>query len=162
MSQEMREQAHEIKRALLAHCRAYVSELLSEAREGITRSQEAANLEEKSSAGDKFETQRAMMHLQMELFIERLGVAQRQEDSLNMINIRAMSEISEVTPGALVQLEGRHYFIALSAPPLTLNGVTYTCLSQEAPLYQAMRGLREGDWVEWGEGDDELEVVRVV
>lgn len=155
----MKEQEHTMKQALLAHCRAYVSELLSEAREGIARSQEAANLEEKSSAGDKFETQRAMMHLQMELFIERLGVAQRQEDTLNKMNINTMSEVGL---GALVQLEERHYFIALSAPPLTLNGVTYTCLSQEAPLYHAMRGLREGDWVEWGEGDDELEVVRVV
>jgi len=147
-----------VKRALLEHCQAYVSRVLSEAHSGVERSREAANMEEKSSAGDKFETQRAMMHLQMESFIERLEVARRLEAELALLRIQPMDTVEL---GALVELEGRAYFVAVSAPVCAVDGVRYTCLSREAPLFLAMRGLREGDWVEWGGEDEELELTRV-
>ena len=148
-----------IKSALLEHCRAYVQALLDEARRGIKESREAANQEEKSSAGDKFETHRAMMHLQMESFIQRYEVAERLEDQLLSLMVQP---VYRVGVGALVETEERVYFIAVSAPPLTLEGASYTCLSIEAPLYQAMRGLGAGDWIEWGGEDEEIEIIDVI
>lgn len=147
-----------IKAELLAHCQAYVSKLLMEASDGIHRSREAANQEEKSSAGDKFETQRAMMHLQMESFIERLEVARRLETELMSLKLQSRSAVEL---GALIQTDSGIYFIAVSAPSIELGSVAYTCLSREAPLYLAMQGLAEGDWFEWGEEGEESAILRI-
>ena len=142
-----------LKRTLYEHCQEYVQSLLAEALRGIKTSREAANQEEKSSAGDKFETQRAMMHLQMESFIKRHGVAEELETELLSLIIKPQIHVEL---GALIEVEGRHYFIGVSAPSVTIGGVVYTCLSTEAPLYIAMRGLSAGDWLEWR--GDEIEI----
>ena len=60
-------QAHKIE--LYQHCLSYVQNLIQQAQSGLKASQAAANSEEKSSAGDKFETNRAMMHLQMKALL---------------------------------------------------------------------------------------------
>ena len=70
------EEITEAKKRLYDHCRAYIDGLLTVAEEGIAEAQKAASQEGKSSAGDKFETHRAMMHLQLESFIRRLEVAE--------------------------------------------------------------------------------------
>ena len=152
------EEKLKVKMFLYEHCQQYVQSLLADARRGIDESRAAANQEEKSSAGDKFETHRAMMHLQMESFIKRKMVAEEQETQLLSLLIKPMSQVQL---GALVQTDEHHYFIAVSAPAVVYAGVRYICLSTDAPLYLAMRGLSADDWFEWGDHEDGIELVSV-
>lgn len=152
------EEQMQIKMCLYDHCQKYVLGLLAEARRGVHESREAANLEEKSSAGDKFETHRAMMHLQMESFIKRSSVAESLEFQLSTLRIRPMSQVQL---GALVETEERWYFIAVSAPSIEIGGIKYTCISTDAPLFHALQGAIAGDWIEWGEDEEEIEIVSV-
>ena len=151
----------EIKQILYQHCQEYVLDLIQRAQNGLKEAQAEANREQKSSAGDKFETHRAMMHLQAESFLKRLGVAQDLDRTLHSVSLEFSPKASL---GSLVRTEQGSFFIAISAPSLTLDGVEYFCLSVDAPLYKAFHGYQEGDWVEWKtpEGmDDALEILAV-
>ena len=147
-----------IKTLLYDHCLHYVQSLLDDADRGIRESREAANLEEKSSAGDKFETHRAMMHLQMESFIKRKKVAQALEKQLLSLQIKFMSHIQL---GALIRTDQGDYFVGVSAPRVVLQGITYVCLSVDAPLYLAMQGLTSEDWIDWVGHKEGIEILNV-
>ena len=144
-----------IKEELYAHCEAYVTALLERAEEGIRASQEEASREQKSSAGDKFETHRAMMHLQMESYIKRQEVAEGLMAALQRLSLQSGALIQA---GSLVGTDQGFYFISISAPALSLEGDRYLCLSPDAPLARAMLGAQAGDWVEWSVGEEEREL----
>ena len=149
-----------IKSQLYQHCMNYVDHLIQQAESGLNQAQNDANQEEKSSAGDKFETHRAMMHLQMESFIQRLDLAQGLQRTLFSLSL---THKYKVGLGALVKTDRGIYFIAVSAPPLIIDGVKYTFLSTEAPLYRALAEKQQDDWVEWGDGENEaiIEIIEV-
>ena len=151
----------EIKKQLHKHCQQYVDDLIQRAQKGIYDAQQEANREQKSSAGDKFETHRAMMHLQMESFVRRLQVAQELDQLLNQVPLNTQQKVSL---GSLVITDYGLFFIALSAPICLIENQEYTCLSPQAPFYQAMRGLQTGDWIEWAlpnNDEDEIEILEI-
>ena len=135
-----------IKKALLDHCHQHLMDTLLQLERGITQAREAANLEEKSSAGDKFETTRAMMHLEMESFIRR------RADTLS-----SLSKVDQIKPihqdiveqGAIVETDQGTYFIGISAPSIEIDHKLIRCLSTDAPLYKAMQGKMTEDDIEW-------------
>ena len=137
----------ELKRLLYNHCREYIDGLLNVATTGIAEAQEAARQEGKSSAGDKFETHRAMMHLQLEGFIRRLEVAKVLDRELQSISYTLT--VDKIKSGALVETDRGWYFVAVSAPPLKLGSIRYVCLSSDAPIYRALANKGAGDLVEW-------------
>ena len=142
-----KESTTQLKEQLYDHCRDYVDHLLNVAKSGISDAQEAANQEGKSSAGDKFETHRAMMHLQLEGFIKRLEVAELLDRILLALSPTLITD--EVRPGALVETDRGMYYIAVSAPPIELASERYICLSIDAPIYKAIAGHSADDLVEW-------------
>ena len=149
------------KAELYQHCCDYVQELINQAQSGLKNSQKAANMEEKSSAGDKFETNRAMMHLQMEGFIKRLDHAQELEKTLLSLTITPRYKVGL---GALIETDRGWYFIGVSAPKIKINQQYVTCLSTEAPVFKALQGKQADDWVEFnlnGE-EDYIEILRVI
>ena len=46
---------------------------------------------------------------------------------------------------------------------MIIEGIKYTFLSTEAPLYVALAGKQEDDWVEWAndETEDLIEIIEV-
>lgn len=152
-------QAHKIE--LYQHCLNYVQNLIQQAQSGLKASQAAANSEEKSSAGDKFETNRAMMHLQMESFIKRLDHAQQLEKTLLSITLKPLFKVGL---GALVETDRGWYFIGVSAPKLSINHQNIACISTESPLFKALQGKQKDDWAEFNHNgvEDYIEVFKVL
>lgn len=153
------QQSH--KALLYEHCQTYVDDLIYKAKAGLKNSQEAANLEEKSSAGDKFETNRAMMHLQMEGFIQRLDQAHALEKTLLSMTLTPKYKVGL---GSLVETDRGWYFIAVSAPKLLIEQTWVTCLSVEAPIFKALQGKQAEEWAEFNHSGEEdfIEVIRVL
>ena len=56
----------ELRKILYELCCTYADSRIRVAQEAIQQAQQAANMEEKSTAGDKYETGRAMAHLEKE------------------------------------------------------------------------------------------------
>ena len=104
--------------------------------------------EAKSTAGDKHETGRAMVQLEMEQAINRL---KRLEDMV-LIWSRMHPELerSEVRPGALVHTSMGSFVIGVAWGAFP-GGEQGTCraISSDAPLALALQGRQAGDTVEF-------------
>ncbi|HKL69889.1 hypothetical protein [Salibaculum sp.] len=63
-------------------------------------------------------------------------------DALESLDIGPSTEVG---PGAVVTLNGRHFIIAVSTRRFDCGGVTYMGISQESPIYKKMVGLKAGE-----------------
>ena len=74
----------EIKRKLYQHCINFVDKRIAAAKETIAMAQESANEDTKSSAGDKYETGRAMAQLEIEKTAGQLEEALKDKKLLDV------------------------------------------------------------------------------
>lgn len=107
--------------------------------------QESANSETKSSAGDKYETGRAMAQLERDRHAQLLAEAQRMLADLEKINPDIT--LSVAVPGSLVQTSRGTFFISISAGKLTVEGADYFAVSPASPIGALLLGKRVGDVV---------------
>lgn len=135
----------QIKAALFAQCEVYVQLRVSTAKQAMEAAQEAANSESKSSAGDKYETGRAMAQLERDRNAQLLAEAQKVERDLKQINIDKSYTIGQ--PGSLIMTSRGKFFISIGAGKLTLDGTDYFAVSAASPIGIALSGRKAGDSV---------------
>lgn len=134
-----------IKPKLYARCLAYVQERILTATEAMQAAQESANSESKSSAGDKYETGRAMAQLERDRHAQLLADAKRMLADLEKINPGITTSV--VVPGSLVRTSQGTFFLAISAGKLTLDGADYFAVSVASPIGALLLGKKVGDVV---------------
>ncbi len=134
-----------IKESLYDQCVAYVQKRIDTARQAMESAQEAANSESKSSAGDKYETGRAMAQLERDRNAQLLAEARKVESDLKHINIEKSFET--VQPGSIVITNRGAFFISIGAGKLTLYGVDYFAVSAASPIATALAGKKAGEAV---------------
>ncbi len=130
-----------IKRELYDLCQAHLHQRIMTAKQAIAESQEAANNETKSSSGDKYETGRAMMQLQIEKDSVQLSETLKLKHALDQIRIDNVTEA--VQRGSLVETNNGVFFIAISVGKLTLGDRSYLVISPASPIALKMVGLKE-------------------
>ncbi|EAY27801.1 hypothetical protein [Microscilla marina] len=128
---------------LYAQCEKYASQKISQAQAAISAAQQAANEETKSSAGDKYETGRAMMQLEKEKHATQVNEGLKLKKVLAQINPKV--QLSTVQLGSLVMTPQANYYIAISVGKLTLEDKTYFTISLASPIGQALKGLKAGE-----------------
>lgn len=133
----------ETKVRLFALCQQHVQQRIDTARQAMEAAQEAANSESKSSAGDKYETGRAMAQLERDRNAHLLGEAQKTAGDLSRLNIGKTYETSQ--PGSLVVTNRGRFFISIGVGKFTLDGTDYFAVSPSSPLGMALAGRRAGD-----------------
>ena len=101
-----------------------------------------ANQETKSSAGDKYETGRAMMHLEKEKLASQRAEALRQKKVLDQINL---SPSPAVALGSLVQTNRGWFFVAVGLGKMSLEQEECFAISPAAPIGQALMGKVAGE-----------------
>ena len=134
-----------IKPHLYARCLAYVQERILTATEAMQAAQESANSESKSSAGDKYETGRAMAQLERDRHAQLLADAKRMLADLEKINPGITTSV--VVPGSLVRTSRGTFFLAISAGKLTLDGADYFAVSVASPIGALLLGKKVGEVV---------------
>jgi transcription elongation GreA/GreB family factor len=133
----------QIKESLFERCQRYVQQRIDTARQAMVAAQESANMEEKSSAGDKYETGRAMAQLERDRHAQLLGEALKLSQDLAKINVEKQYETAQ--PGSLIVTNRGTFFISTSVGKLTLDGQHYFAISSVAPIGQALAGKRAGE-----------------
>lgn len=124
------------KSKLLAICFANVDARIALAKEAMQHAQESANLEEKSSAGDKYETGRAMAQIERDQAAQQLDEALKLKDAL--LQIQPSATYTHVVPGSLV-ITGKHrFFIAISLGKINLEGKEYFVISSHSPIGRSL------------------------
>lgn len=132
-----------IKQQLHNKCLAYVHERIATAQEAIQIAQQSANEETKSSAGDKYETGRAMAQLEIEKNTVQLGEAKKLKQILDQISIERESSV--ISLGSIVFTNQGNFFIAISAGQFVIDSKTYFAISPNSPIGQKVIGLRAHD-----------------
>jgi len=126
-----------------------IGERITASRAAIDQAQQAANQEEKSSAGDKYETGRAMGHLQKDMHARALAESIKELATLHAVKTDTL--YTAPGPGAFVRAEGRGegmaIFIAAGLGKQQWEGQTIFFLSPIAPLARALHEKKPGDSV---------------
>ena len=138
-----------MREIILKHLMGHVDKDLEEAKARMASLKESLGAESKSSAGDKHETGRAMIHLEQERVQETVG---RLEHMRGVLVQRAMQgkAIQRVSPGALVETTGPWVLVGVPLGKVQLPDALVLCVGVEAPLAQQWHGAQPGDQVVLG------------
>lgn len=104
--------------------------------------QASANDETKSSAGDKYETGRSMMQLELEKQSAQLAEAAKMQQTLDRISLEASESIH---PGSLVYTNQGIFFISVSAGPIGVDENKVMAISMASPLGTSLRDRKAGE-----------------
>lgn len=136
-----------IKIELFSLCKEYVEQKIEAAHEAIDNVQASANEETKSSSGDKYETGRSMMQLEIEKYSSQLNEGYKLNKVLSQIDYT--KTYSKVVPGSLVITDKCNFFISISAGKLKIDENEYTAVSYSSPIGQALANKEVNDKVEF-------------
>lgn len=132
-----------LKQTIVEAMKSELDEKIAMDQEMIQRCRESANNDTKSSAGDKYETNRAMMHIEQEKYTEQLEENLDLKRKLSQIDISL--EYDAVKTGAVVETSLGNFFIGLSANDIEIDDEEYTPISLASPLGSALKGLHENE-----------------
>lgn len=135
-----------LKEELYQLCVEFVDGRLNTIQQTIESNQKALTSETKSSAGDKHETGRAMLQLEMEKAGQQLQAVQQMKETLAKINLK---ESEVVSLGSLVDTNLGTYFISISAGQLSLANKMYFAISTSSPIGKLLLGKRVGESLVW-------------
>jgi hypothetical protein len=116
---------------------------IARAQESMDQAQQAANNEEKSSAGDKYETGRAMGQLQKEMHGRQLAEYAKEVKALQSIVTDSLCD--SAGPGAYVQASGVAFFVSAGLGRQEVEGLTILFVSPVAPLALSLQNKKPGD-----------------
>ncbi|PUZ29953.1 hypothetical protein DCM91_00265 [Chitinophaga costaii] len=120
------------KHRLKAYAINLISQRIATARAAMAHAQQAANSEEKSSAGDKYETGRAMGHLEKDMHARQLASAMAELATLSAIDVQTL--YNTVAAGAVIHTRTAIFFMAAGLGRQRVNGQDVFFLSPSAPL----------------------------
>ena len=127
----------------------HLMKAVEEGRSHLASLQEALTSEAKSTAGDKHETGRAMIHQEMRQVNDTL---QRSQSALQELKRMQKASVAPafVASGVLAETSGPWVLMGLPLGKLDLDGTVVLGVSSEAPLAKAWFGAKPGDEVRMG------------
>lgn len=138
-----------LKKMIYGACEARLSERLTALREEMKEAQLASAEETKSSAGDKYETGRAMLEIEKERLSGQLAEARRLYEVL--LPLLPTKSHSQVQIGSLVSTSRGIFYITVGLGAITVGDTAYYCISPQSPMGQILSGLSAGDEVPFQE-----------
>lgn len=133
----------EIKKELHQLSLSIIKDKIVSLQTAIQSIEESRNNETKSSAGDKYETGRAMLHIEEEK--SKTQLAKTHELKLLLSEINPEASFDEVALGCLVICTQGKYFISVPIGKVILNDEPYYCISMASPIGVKLRGKKEGE-----------------
>lgn len=133
----------ELKAKLYTWCLSWIDEKIELAKTTIAHAQSSANEETKSSAGDKYETGRAMAQQEVEKGLIQLAEATRLRSAIGKYAPGTTPD-DIIRQGSLVHTDQGWFYISISAGKVVIDGHSVICLSAQSPLGAQMMGLPTG------------------
>jgi hypothetical protein len=107
---------------------------------------ESSSSETKSTAGDKYETALAMLHIEQENVNQQLKEVFRQKLLFRKIDPHIST--SKIINGSLIKTNKGHFFLSIALGKIIVDGNTVIALSPNSPLGQKLIGLEVNDSAE--------------
>ncbi len=132
----------DIKKELLKACISFVEKREQTIQKTIVSNQKALVSETKSSAGDKHETGRAMLQLEMEKAGQQLASMMSLKETLQKVDIKNVSQT--VCLGSLIVTNRGNYFLAISIGKISIENTSYFVVSAVSPIGKLLLGKQKG------------------
>lgn len=136
-----------IKPQLIKACEQYLQERIGRIQTAIDDLQEALKLETKCSMGDKYETGRAMLHLEFEKLAGQMEEYKKLRKTLSLINPKMRSE--NVIFGTAIKTNVANYFIAIPAGEIMVGAEKFFAIGNNSPIAKALAGRLKGDTIDF-------------
>ena len=119
---------------------------ISEASSAIASAKEARDNESKSSAGDKYETGRAMMQVEIEKYENQLQKTLFLKNELSKINLA--KKYGKVENGSLVITDNEKYFISIGIGKIMIENENIYAISLASPVGILLKDKQAGDRIQ--------------
>ena len=147
-----------IKEALFEQCEEFVNKRLYNIENVISSNQKALQSETKSSAGDKHETGRAMLQLEMEKAGQQLAGITQMKVVLSKIDILKTSK--NACLGSVIITAKVSYFLSISAGQLVVADKSYFAISVSSPMGKLLLGKQEKEVISFN--GKTIEIIGIV
>ncbi|MDP2176196.1 MAG: hypothetical protein Q8K70_09850 [Bacteroidota bacterium] len=125
----------QLKKDLLSKSNSIVINKLDEINLSLSSINESISTDTKSTAGDKHETFKALMHHEQEKLNHQKGELLKQLTLLNQIK---PIELKSISIGAIIKTNLRLFFIGLPVGIIQVNQIEYFSVSINSPIIKAM------------------------
>jgi len=116
-----------------------------DAEHAIASAKESRNNDTKSSAGDKYETGRAMMQMEIDNNEMQLSKTRIQQEELFKIDLTR--KYDQVSPGSLVITTNENYFISIAMGKISVSENNFYAISLASPIGMLLNHKKAGDKV---------------
>ncbi|MSQ78765.1 MAG: hypothetical protein EXR21_03695 [Flavobacteriaceae bacterium] len=149
---------HPMKSQLLLTCLSLVQERIDSSSAAVKQAQESANSEEKSSAGDKYETGRAMSQNQRDMNQRQLLLA--KADMVLLQQIAKDDKPHEIAGiGSCMEISIGTVFISVGLGVVMVGKQKVMVVSLASPLAKCLLGKKAGDMFEFNGKKDKVKKV---
>ena len=146
-----------IKEKLYKACEAYVDERIKRIEDAMAGLESDLENETKSSAGDKYETGREMINLEINKLAEQLQQFKNLRNTLNVAKSRTNNGSAQL--GTAVKTNMANYFIAIPADRIIVDGDEYFAIGANSPIAQLLLHKKAGEEISFnGKSAEILEV----
>ncbi len=133
------------KSEIYAACIQQQQQKLKELQNAIDKVQESIVGEDNSTAGNKFETARAMGQEELDRLNQTMNHAIRDMNILNQIDSEKPCDSAQL--GALIETTRKKMYMSVGLGKITLDKETVFAISASSPIGQQLMGLEAGEMV---------------
>ena len=125
------------------YCQQQIQEKIERARQGMQQAQEASNQDTKSSAGDKYETGRAMAQLEKDKYARQLAELMKSSRVLSEVEFVPAEDKARI--GSLVETSMGSFYLAVSLGKAEISSKSFFLVSGASPIGRQLIGKSCGD-----------------
>jgi transcription elongation GreA/GreB family factor len=107
--------------------------------------QRSANEETKSSVGDKYETGRAMVQLEIEKIQQQL--AEKNKAKNIVLSVSPSDQDNSVRVGSVIETSAGDFFLLVNAMDLKIGARSFMGISLQSPLGKLLFGKTKGEQI---------------
>ncbi len=131
----------------MVHLHSVIDEKIFICNKAIDLAKEARDNDSKSSVGDKYETNRAMMQIELEKNNQQLAQYLKQKKELSDINVNKIFD--KVEFGSLVLTNQGNYFISIGHGKVEIENELFYAISMASPIGQILINRIIGDIIQF-------------
>ncbi len=130
---------------------------IEELQSAMDKVQESIENEENSTAGNKFETARAMGQEEMDRLNRQMNNAQKQMAILNQINPSLACDSAQI--GALIQTNKKLLYPCIGIGKIEIGKDVIFAISSNSPIAQMLMGKQAGESVVFAGKKEKIEAI---
>ena len=147
-----------LKDLLFNHCENHINTKLKNYLKIDQELFKSLNEETKSSAGDKHETNRAMIQIEREKNSKRIKEIENSKKQLIVIKSVQLNNL-KVSPGSIIFTSNNNYFISISSEIYSSDTNKIYCVSTNTPIAKSYLGKKIGDIVTFNNIESKIEKI---